>query len=77
MDFDDTVQTGTIQPSTARDSLSLTIPITDDNIDEPEEGFILILEVIATDSVDSVNLQVNRNVLLGIIDDDDNESEYN
>ena len=74
MDFDNTVQTGIMPPSTGADLIDLDIAITNDAINEPEEGFILMLAVSTTDSADSANLQVNMSVLLGIIDD--NDSKY-
>ena len=52
--------------------MDLTIDYIDDDIDEPDEGFVVLAQVTTTDSLDEDNLQLIRSgiALMIIVDDD-------
>ena len=54
--------------------MDLTIDYIDDDIDEPDEGFVIMAQVTTTDSQDEDNLQLIRSgIALMIITDDDSK----
>ena len=54
--------------------MDLTIDYIDDDIDEPDEGFIVLAQVTTTDSMDEDNLRLIRSgIALMIITDDDSK----
>ena len=69
-DFDSTKQIITFPPSPVRDSRDIFIELVNDEIDEPEEGFLVVFSVNG-DPTDLANLRVLRNVTLAVIVDDD------
>ena len=70
MDFNDSTQIITFTPSNANNDITVYIPIFDDEINEAEEGFMILLELVDSNLADSVDL-LSRNCTLGRIDDND------
>ena len=70
MDFNDSTQYITFTPSNANNDITVYIPIFDDEINEAEEGFLILLELVDSNLADSVDL-LSRNCTLGRIDDND------
>ena len=69
MDFNDSTQIITFTPSNANNDITVYIPIFDDEINEADEGFMILLELVDSNLADSVYL--SRNCTLGRIDDND------
>ena len=76
MDFNDSVHIVTVPAGQRVEEITVDIPIFDDDIDEADEGFILLLEVVDPTVAPFVDLST-RNASLGRIDDDDCKSESN
>ena len=76
VDFDDSVHIVTVPAGRKVDDITVNIPIVDDDIDEADEGFILLLEIVDPAVAPFVDLST-RNASLGRIDDDDCKSESN
>ena len=55
-------------------SLTLSVPVVDDNIDEADELFAVLLELVDAENPDRVDLS-ERNITLLRINDDDGECE--
>ena len=72
-DFNSTEKIFTFAPSVDRESVDISIGLVDDEIDETEEGFLVVFSVdeSASDSRDVANLQVLQDVTLAVIVDDD------
>ena len=74
VDFNDSVHIVTVPAGRKVEDISVDIPIFDDDIDEADEGFILLLEIVDHAVAPFVDLST-RNASLGRIDDDDCKSE--
>ena len=70
-DFEEFEETVTFDPSPGRESRNIVIELVDDEIDEPEEGFLVVFTVTSGVPEDLANLQVLRNVTLAVITDND------
>ena len=70
MDFNDSTQYITFTSSNVNDDITVYIPIFDDEINEADEGFMILLELVDSNLADSVDL-LSRNCTLGIIHDND------
>ena len=70
VDFNDSVRIVTVPTGQRVEDITVDIPIVDDDIDEADEGFILLLEVVDPAVAPFVDLST-RNVTLGRIDDND------
>ena len=55
-------------------SLTLSVPVVNDDIDEVDELFVLLLELVSAENPDRVDLD-ERNISLARINDDDGECE--
>ena len=74
MDFDNTIREVVLQASSTIDDYSVSIPITNDTINEASEGFMIVMRAneVKSNPEDIKNLQYQDNgVTLGVIDDDD------
>lgn len=72
-DFDQDPLTETITPNAMSEGLQeiqFSIPITNDNIQEPSEFFLLVLEVHRNDSYTSDDSESGRCMRIYITDDD-------
>ena len=67
-DFDNGVQTVTFEPSTSSVQEMVTITLTDDGINEAQEGFLLLIEVVEFGVADAI-LELDV-ALVRIIDND-------
>ena len=74
VDFNDSVHIVTVPAGRKVEDISVDIPIYDDLIDEDDEGFILLLEIVDPAEAPFVDLST-RNTSLGRIDDDDCKSD--
>ena len=74
MDFNDSVHIVTVPAGRKVEDINVDIPIFDDDIDEADEGFILLLEVVDPAVAPFVDLSA-RSASLGRIDDDDCKSD--
>ena len=75
VDFNDSVHCITIPAGRKVDDIRVCIPITDDDIDEADEGFVVLVEVDFNDSrAQSVDLS-SRNATLARIDDNDGKCD--
>lgn len=75
-DFNNTTLELVLKAGITRDDYTVSIPVTRDNINEAQEGFMIVMRVNEGKSnvEDVKNLQYRDNgVTLGIIDDDDRE----
>ena len=70
MDFNDSVHIVTVPAGQRVEDINVDIPIFDDDIDEADEGFVLLLEVVDPAVAPFVDLS-SRNASLGRIDDND------
>lgn len=72
MDFNNTSQTVTFEPSLSQVQESVTINLVDDSINEAEEGFVIVIQVVEIGSVDQQGLILDRNgvALVRITDND-------
>ena len=70
VDFNDSVHIVTVPAGRKVEDFTLDIPIFDDDIDEADEGFVLLLEVVDPAVAPFVDLST-RNTALGRIDDND------
>ena len=70
MDFNESTQYITFSSSNANNDITVYIPIFDDEINEADEGFMILLELVDSNLADSVDL-LSRNCTLGRIDDND------
>ena len=69
-DFDNNPSTGIFYAASSSPNITVSIPITDDEINEPEEGFMVMLEVASAVDPDLVALSVRSTALCRIHDDD-------
>ena len=67
-DFDNGAQTVTFEPSTSSVQEMVTITLTDDGINEDQEGFLLLIEVVEFGVADAI-LELDV-ALVRIIDND-------
>ena len=67
-DFDNGVQTVTFEPSTSSVQEMVTITLTDDGINEDQEGFLLLIEVVEFGVADAI-LELDV-ALVRIVDND-------
>ena len=74
VDFNDSVHIVTVPAGRKVEDISVDMPIFDDLIDEADEGFILLLEVVDPAVAPFVDLS-SRNASLGRIDDNDCKSD--
>ena len=72
VDFNDSVRIVTVPAGQRVEDITVDIPIIDDDIDEADEGFIILLEVVDPAVAPSVDLST-RNTTLGRIDDNDSK----
>lgn len=72
MDFNNISQTVTFEPSLSQVQESVTINLIDDSINEAEEGFVIVIQVVEIGSVDQQGLILDRNgvALVRITDND-------
>ena len=68
IDFNASNLTGVFVGS--QSSLTLSVPVVDDEIDEVEELFVLLLELVSAENPNRVDLS-ERNISLARINDDD------
>ena len=70
VDFNDSVHIVTVPAGQRVEDITVNIPIFDDEIDEADEGFVVLLEVVDLAVAPFVDLST-RNTALGRIDDND------
>ena len=70
VDFKDSVHCVTVPAGRKVEDITVCIPICDDEIDEADEGFVVVLELKDPAKDISVDLST-RNATLGRIDDND------
>ena len=58
----------------SQSSLTLSVPVVNDEIDEVDELFVLLLELVSAENPDRVDL-IERNISLARINDDDGECD--
>ena len=73
MDFNDSVHIVTVPAGQRVEDINVDIPIFDDEIDEADEGFVILLEVVDPAVAPFVDLST-CNASLGRIDDNDGKS---
>ena len=73
VDFNDSVHIVTVPSGRKVEDINVFIPIFDDDIDEADEGFVVLLEVVDPAVAPFVDLS-SHNASLGRIDD--NECKY-
>ena len=72
IDFNASNLTGVFVGS--QSSLTLSVPVVNDEIDEVDELFVLLLELVSAENPDRVDLS-ERNISLARINDDDGECD--
>ena len=70
VDFNDSVHIVTVPAGQRVEDITVDIPIIDDDIDEADEGFVILLEVVDPAVAPFVDLST-RNATMGRIDDND------
>ena len=73
VDFNDSVHIVTVPAGQRVEDINVDIQIFDDEIDEADEGFVILLEVVDPAVAPVVDLST-RNTSLGRIDDNDGKS---
>ena len=74
VDFNDSVHIVTVPAGQRVEDIDVFIPITDDDINEADEGFVVLLEVVDPAVAPFVDLST-RNATLGRIDDNDGKCD--
>ena len=71
-DFDNSIKTITFEPSVSPQQQTVTIDLVNDEINEAQEGFYLVISVTEISSADEPNLILERNgvALVRITDND-------
>ena len=74
VDFNDSVHIVTVPAGQIVEDITVDIQIFDDDIDEADEGFVLLLEVVDPAVAPFVDLS-SRNATMGRIEDNDGKSD--
>ena len=75
-DFNTTVQQVTFQPSTGNVDENININLVDDIINEAQEGFFVVIEVVQSGAGDQINFVRNGVALIRINDNDGKQLNF-